>query len=358
MIWKDLTTDMAVSITQGWRETEQPEHHRTPLPIAGQRYEKGLGTHAPGEMVFKLDRQHKQFVADVGVDDEGGARVGRVQGFARRQAGVRQRPDEVRAGGEAHRAGRDRGCGTAAGRHRRRRRPGGDHADWANAAVDNIIAAKPVPQFSTAGFFAVPNSPRAVLNFNPGWRFLKGDAGGAERPDFDDSAWEAANLPHSLEILGENASGCRNYQGPAWYRKRFQVAAPDAGGRVFVYFEAVMGKCAVWVNGQQVAEHFGGYLPFAAEITDRIPPAARTMSSPCARTTPTIRPIRPASRRAISTSPISAAFIAMSYLIARRPGACHAAGIEPDGGRRRRVRGREGRQRQRRLARSPHGDRQ
>ena len=37
-----------------------------------------------------------------------------------------------------------------------------------------------------------------------------------------------------------------------------------------VYFEAVMGKCVVWVNGRQVAEHFGGYLPFAADITDRI----------------------------------------------------------------------------------------
>jgi hypothetical protein len=81
----------------------------------------------------------------------------------------------------------------------------------------------------------VPDSPRAALNFNPGWRFLKADAAGAEKPGFDDSAWEAANLPHSLEILGENASGCRNYQGPAWYRKRFQAAA--TGGKIFLYFE-------------------------------------------------------------------------------------------------------------------------
>ncbi len=35
-----------------------------------------------------------------------------------------------------------------------------------------------------------------------------------------------------------------------------------------LYFEAVMGKTTVWVNGKQVAEHFGGYLPFAADITD------------------------------------------------------------------------------------------
>jgi hypothetical protein len=31
-----------------------------------------------------------------------------------------------------------------------------------------------------------------------------------------------------------------------------------AGGRVFVYFEAVMGECKVWGNGHQIAGHFGG----------------------------------------------------------------------------------------------------
>jgi beta-galactosidase len=128
------------------------------------------------------------------------------------------------------------------------------------------------PDFSTAGFFAVPGSPRQVYNFNPAWRFLKADAPGAEAPGaeapgFDDSSWETANLPHGLEILGENASGMRNYQGPAWYRKHFRVP-PLAGNRLTLYFEAVMGKCTVWFNGKKVAEHFGGYLPFAVDITD------------------------------------------------------------------------------------------
>ncbi|MEJ0001471.1 MAG: sugar-binding domain-containing protein [Verrucomicrobiota bacterium] len=54
-------------------------------------------------------------------------------------------------------------------------------------------------------------------------------------------------------------------RAPAWYRKKFD-AAPD-GGKVYLYFEAVMGKCKVWVNGQLMTEHFGGYLPFAIDIT-------------------------------------------------------------------------------------------
>ena len=218
-------------------------------------------------MVFNLGRQHKRFVADVGVDDQGG-KAGSVvfnvalDGKAAFDSGLMRFGEpakhialDVTGVSELRLIVTDGGNGV---QH--------DHADWANAAVDDAILAKPVPPFSTAGFFAVPHSPRAVQNFNPGWRFLKADSAGAEKPDFDDSAWEVANLPHGLEILGENASGCRNYQGPAWYRKRFQAAPPVAGERTFLYFEAVMGKCAVWVNGQKIAEHFGGYLPFAAEI--------------------------------------------------------------------------------------------
>ena len=269
IIWRALTTDMAASVTQGWLTTRNDAGILGgPLRIAGQRFEHGLGTHAPGEMVFKLDRKHHRFTAAVGVDDaapKAGSVVFKVlldgkeafnSGLVKWGQSAQKIDLDVSSTTELRLVVTDGGDGVQ-----------GDHADWANAAVDDAVAAKPVPQFSTAGFFAVSNSPRHVLNFNPGWRFLKADAAGAKQPGFDDSAWEAANLPHGLEILGENASGCRNYQGPAWYRKRFQSAASGTGQPLFVYFESVMGKCAVWVNGQKVAEHFGGYLPFAAEIS-------------------------------------------------------------------------------------------
>ncbi len=118
--------------------------------------------------------------------------------------------------------------------------------------------------FSVAGFYPEPSSPRKVYNFNPGWRFHKGNVTGAERKEFNDAAWEQVSLPHGLEILPENASGMRNYQGPAWYRKTFKV--PARTGKSFIYFEGVMGKAQVYLNGKKFAEHFGGYLPFAIEI--------------------------------------------------------------------------------------------
>lgn len=102
---------------------------------------------------------------------------------------------------------------------------------------------------------------------NPGWRFLKGAADGAERPDFDDRAWTTVSLPDGLELLPTEASGCVNYQGEAWYRKRFTPDAAWQGRQLFLHFEGIMGQSRVWINGQLVKEHFGGYLPVIADVT-------------------------------------------------------------------------------------------
>ncbi|HEV2761513.1 MAG TPA: hypothetical protein VGV38_00865, partial [Pyrinomonadaceae bacterium] len=44
---------------------------------------------------------------------------------------------------------------------------------------------------------APPASPRAKYNFNSGWKLFVGDPDGAERPGFDDSAWETVTLPRA-----------------------------------------------------------------------------------------------------------------------------------------------------------------
>jgi len=128
--------------------------------------------------------------------------------------------------------------------------------------LNSVSAGEPnrrMPLFSTAGFFSVEGSPRSVINFNPGWRFQKGDVEGAQAPEFDDSQWVAANLPHGLEILGEKWQRMPELSGTRMYRKKFD--AEPGSGKVFLYFEAVMGKCAVWINGKLMAEHFWRLSP-------------------------------------------------------------------------------------------------
>ena len=123
------------------------------------------------------------------------------------------------------------------------------------------------PAYSTAGFYTLPNTGRRVYDMNPAWRFHKGSAAGAERAGYDDREWSAVSLPDGIEYLPVDASGCINYQGEVWYRKRFTPSPEWEGKRLFLYFEGIMGKSRIWVNGKLLKEHFGGYLPVIADVT-------------------------------------------------------------------------------------------
>lgn len=123
-------------------------------------------------------------------------------------------------------------------------------------------------QTSVAGLFPLDNSGRLVWNFNAGWRFHLGDVPHAEQKDFDDKTWEVVATPHTVQLMPAEASGCRNYQGIAWYRKHFVIPQEAKGRNVTLHFEAIMGKQTIYVNGQKVKEHEGGYLPITVNLTD------------------------------------------------------------------------------------------
>lgn len=126
-------------------------------------------------------------------------------------------------------------------------------------------------RYSTAGFYPVQGSGRTVANFDPAWRFALGQHEGAWREDYKgDSGWQMVSVPHGLELLPVEASGGVNYRGEAWYRKYFQTPVASKGKRQVLYFEGIMGKAKIWVNGTLVGEHFGGFLPISVDISGAI----------------------------------------------------------------------------------------
>src|SRR5712691_2137242 len=81
---------------------------------------------------------------------------------------------------------------------------------------------------------------RVTSSFDSEWRFLRGDAPGAEKPDFDDSAWRKLDLPHDWSIEGpfdeKNPTGGAGGFLPAgvgWYRKHFSLPIGFQDQRVF-----------------------------------------------------------------------------------------------------------------------------
>lgn len=133
-------------------------------------------------------------------------------------------------------------------------------------SVFTLVAQQ--PEFSTAGFYELENSGRTVSSMNVAWRFYKGRVKDGYRKDLDDSGWTVINLPNGIEYLPEEASGGINYQGEVWYRKHFTPDDKLKGKKIFLHFEAIMGKSEIWINGKYVKEHFGGYLPVVIDISD------------------------------------------------------------------------------------------
>jgi len=119
---------------------------------------------------------------------------------------------------------------------------------------------------------AVRNAERRQ-DFNDGWRFLKGDAPGADTPAFHDSSWRALRLPHDWAIEGPFDSkwnphtGGLPISGTGWYRKHFTVADSLRDRYLSVEFDGAMMNSRVWLNGHELGGRPYGYIGFSFDLT-------------------------------------------------------------------------------------------
>jgi beta-glucuronidase len=57
------------------------------------------------------------------------------------------------------------------------------------------------------------------------------------------------------------------YEGTVWYKRSFDHAK-KAGQKAILYFEAVNYEAKVYLNGEYLGEHIGGFTPFQFEVTN------------------------------------------------------------------------------------------
>ena len=118
---------------------------------------------------------------------------------------------------------------------------------------------------------------RVTEAFDAGWRFLKADAPGADRPEYDDRTWRKLDLPHDWSIEGPfaatNATGGAGGFLPAgigWYRKQFLLPSTFSRGRVRIEFDGVMANSEVWINGFHLGQRPSGYTSFGYDLTGHL----------------------------------------------------------------------------------------
>ncbi len=118
------------------------------------------------------------------------------------------------------------------------------------------------------------DSPRQRETMDFGWKFMLGDPAGAEAAAYDDSAWQAVDLPHDWSIhldfdknVPAGRMGAYLPAGIGWYRKTFRVPDADRGRRVSVEFDGIREYGEVWLNGHSLGKRPYSYTSVVYDMT-------------------------------------------------------------------------------------------
>jgi beta-galactosidase len=119
---------------------------------------------------------------------------------------------------------------------------------------------------------------RKIININSDWKFFQQDEEQAMNKSYNDNLWEAINVPHTWNAI-DGANGLNYYKGACWYRKEFNVDSSANGNKIFVEFNGSNSITDVYVNGQHMGQHKGGYSTFRFDITEAVESGCKNILS-------------------------------------------------------------------------------
>ncbi|THF84327.1 glycoside hydrolase family 2 [Deinococcus sp. KSM4-11] len=123
-----------------------------------------------------------------------------------------------------------------------------------------VSTARPLPEYPR---------PQLVrpdwLNLNGPWQFQAAGAGDAV--PVRRTLRETVLVPFPVESA---LSGLARHEAAMWYRRTFTLPAGWAGRRILLHFGAVDTVAAVYINGQRVGTHTGGYDSFSFDVTPHL----------------------------------------------------------------------------------------
>lgn len=117
----------------------------------------------------------------------------------------------------------------------------------------------------------LPEYPRPQMvrekwqNLNGKWEFAPAKEG--------EAAPTGKKLDRTIVVpfcMESALSGVMEHHPRSWYRRTFEIPADWKDQRVWLHFGAVDWEATVYVNGERVGEHRGGYDAFSFDITDAL----------------------------------------------------------------------------------------
>ncbi len=108
---------------------------------------------------------------------------------------------------------------------------------------------------------------RKIINFNTKWAFTKM---ATEVPTEICSKWDFVNLPHSWNTIDGQDGGNDYYRGTGYYAKKLDKMDLPTADRYYLEIKGANSSADVYVNGNKLTHHDGGYSTWRVDITDSL----------------------------------------------------------------------------------------
>ena len=118
----------------------------------------------------------------------------------------------------------------------------------------------------------LPEYPRPIMergdwkNLNGLWNYAILKKGEAAPSGYEGQILVPFAVESSLSGVGKRI----NEGQELWYNRSFDVPSNWKNKRVLLHFGAVDWKADVWVNGINVGQHTGGFVPFSFDVTEAL----------------------------------------------------------------------------------------
>lgn len=137
--------------------------------------------------------------------------------------------------------------------------------DWMFQRIDNTAQAK--AKIENQGNNWSSQYDVTVVSQSSDLRVSK-DTLDAEFSRLQYGDWQNVDLPHTAFV--EDFTVLHQWQGICYYKKELTYQSEWSSQKLFLEFSAAMQLADVWVNGEHITQHTGGYLPFVVDLTGRL----------------------------------------------------------------------------------------
>jgi hypothetical protein len=121
------------------------------------------------------------------------------------------------------------------------------------------VPAYPAPVGHTA--------PRIEFNFSTHWLYAARDVPGGETADLSEEDFDHVSVPHANILTPAESFDPDLFRFVSWYRRHFRPEDSWKGKLVSLHFQGVMTVADVYLNGEHLTTHKGGYTPFEVDLS-------------------------------------------------------------------------------------------